>query len=233
LPPVGNDIVDLQDPENRGKSRDRRFAGRVFTPRERQRIEAAARPDALLWSLWAAKEAAYKAFSRGNPGIPSIPKQYHVSFDDEAIFAAPQSAAGLPFTVGGRVVAPPGELALRVWVTGEHVHALAADMPERVAQMLWRVVSIDAAAAPAEDPSALVRRVLLARVADLLGCPAEVLTVRKEDAGSGAPSVFLGESLVTTEISLSHDGRFVAFALDAAALMDEAGRCRPAPSEHP
>ena len=213
---VGNDIVDLGDPENRGKSRDRRFVARVFTGGEQERIAATARPDTLLWALWAAKEAAYKAFSRGVPEIASIPKLYQVFFEGEAAFADPADAA-LPCKLAGRVIAPPGELALRVHVTDRYVHVLAAATPETLAGIRWGVLQIDAAR-PAEDPPALARRGLLAEIAARTGCPAGALSIRKGGAGSGAPVVFCGDRMVTAALSLSHDGRFAAFALDAAAL---------------
>ena len=57
---VGNDIVDLRDPESRSESLHPRFDTRVFSARERARIAASAEPERLRWKLWAAKEAVYK-----------------------------------------------------------------------------------------------------------------------------------------------------------------------------
>jgi len=64
LPAVGNDIVDLNSAGSHGKFRDARFLKRVFTPAERQAIQAAENPDLVLWSFWAAKESAYKILSK-------------------------------------------------------------------------------------------------------------------------------------------------------------------------
>ncbi len=69
---VGNDVVDLKEPDNRGKSGDERFLARVFTAQERELIAQAAAPDTLLWSFWAAKEAAYKAVSGGDPRLDYV-----------------------------------------------------------------------------------------------------------------------------------------------------------------
>ncbi len=57
---VGNDIVDLQVESAQGKSNDLRFMRRVFTASERKAIELSKTPEPTLWRLWAAKEAAYK-----------------------------------------------------------------------------------------------------------------------------------------------------------------------------
>ena len=83
MPGVGNDVVDLKDPENIGKNRDDRFLCRVFTAGERELIASVPSPDTLLWSLWAAKEAAYKAVSSADPAVCSIPHRYRVVLEAE------------------------------------------------------------------------------------------------------------------------------------------------------
>jgi len=195
LPPVGNDIVDLGDMENRGKNRDKRFLDRVLTTEEQLLLSAAARPEALLWSLWAAKEAAYKAVSRDDPEVCSIPRRYSVFLND------------------GRVVTPRGEVALRVIVTGDYVHALAAGSEaclEGMVQRVDRMGNLENSG----DPSAFVRVQLLGEIARCLHCPVDDLEIGKAPVGSGAPRVFLRGRPLAAEISLSHDGRFTAFAFD-------------------
>jgi len=69
-------------------------------------------PDTLLWSLWAAKEAAYKAWSRNHPG-PFAPQRWSVDFD----------------TQGGRALVYAGGPGIPIrWTHGPGwVHALAGD----------------------------------------------------------------------------------------------------------
>ena len=62
-PVVGIDVVDLSDPRSGGKAADTRFVERIFASEERRWIEGAEQPDVALWSLWGAKEAAFKALS--------------------------------------------------------------------------------------------------------------------------------------------------------------------------
>ena len=68
---VGNDIVDLNEPEAIGKFQDKRFINRVFCSSEQHIISAAALPDRALWTLWAAKESAYKIYAKrtSNPAF--------------------------------------------------------------------------------------------------------------------------------------------------------------------
>ncbi len=57
---LGNDVVDLLDPESRPESFRPRFDERVFSPDERWAIANDPNPLARRWAHWAAKEAAYK-----------------------------------------------------------------------------------------------------------------------------------------------------------------------------
>jgi phosphopantetheinyl transferase (holo-ACP synthase) len=212
LPPVGNDIVDLKEPDNCGKSGDDRFLGRVFTPEERDRIVAAACPDQLLWAFWAAKEAAYKAVSRDDPSICSTPRRYGVALDDQDSGKAIDAAAGSEGRLAGRVITPRGAAELWIMVTDEYVHALAVAGDGDLAPLVHRVDLIDVEK-EAGGASAFVRRQLLLEIALRLRCPIDDLVIRKEPLDRGAPSVFLRGRPLTSEISLSHDGRFTAFAL--------------------
>lgn len=59
---MGIDIVDLSDEWAKSKVNDPRFLARVFTQPEQKLIHESKKPVLTLWQLWAAKEAAYKAF---------------------------------------------------------------------------------------------------------------------------------------------------------------------------
>jgi phosphopantetheinyl transferase (holo-ACP synthase) len=221
LPHVGNDIVDLAAPGNLGKSGDGRFCGRVFTAEERALIAGAVRPDALLWALWAAKEAAYKAVSRGDPAVCSIPRQYCVVLetgntinrDSAPIYHREIGALSL-FILAGKVITPRGELALRVALTADWVHALAAESAAAIERLCRCVKGLCGAG----DPSAFVRRGLLREIARFLGCAAGDLSVVKDPGGPGAPGVLFHGRPLAAEVSLSHDGRFAAFAFDPSTL---------------
>jgi len=211
LPGVGNDVVDLKDPENIGKSRDDRFLGRVFTAGERELIASAPSPDTLLWSLWAAKEAAYKAVSGADPAVCSIPRRYRVVLDAED---APRKIVRRT----GKVITPRGELFLEVAVSEEWVHAVAAGTEEALQRLCRRVERLEGGKG-AVCPSAFVRGALLREIARRLGCPVGDLSVVKNQDGLGAPRILFRGELLAAEVSLSHDGRFAAFAIDPATLI--------------
>jgi phosphopantetheine--protein transferase-like protein len=57
---IGNDIVDFSSLKD--KHLDTRFRKRVFTKNENKQIDTALNKARTLWSIWAAKEAAFKAY---------------------------------------------------------------------------------------------------------------------------------------------------------------------------
>lgn len=213
--PVGNDVVDLKQPENQGKSGDARFIGRVFTARERDRISGAANPDSLLWALWAAKEAAFKAVSRGDPAVCSTPRRYEILLEGGGGGAAgivvQTGSPGEPGRITGRALTPRGELVLRIDMTEDYVHALSAPTAADLGRIRERVDLMDTAA-ELGDASAFVRVKLLEEIARCLDCPTEELSVGKKLPGPGAPLVFHRGRPLAVAVSLSHDGRFAAFA---------------------
>ena len=207
MPPVGNDIVDLAAPGNCGKSREGPFLDRVFTGRERLLIARAARPDLLLWALWGAKEAAYKAVSRDDPSVCSIPRRYPVYLEEDWETRRDDHPAGF-------VITPLGEMALRLVATTDWVHALAAP----AAQLERLCPGVDCPAA-SDDPSAFVREKLLQAIGRRAGCGAGRLCVVKSPDGPGVPRLLFSGRPLAAEFSLSHDGRFTAFVFDPVTLL--------------
>ena len=55
---VGNDVVDLRDPESAAETLHPRFDKRVFSVREREAMAESRDAARLRWKFWAAKESA-------------------------------------------------------------------------------------------------------------------------------------------------------------------------------
>jgi hypothetical protein len=192
---VGDDVVDLGDPEALPGARHPRFDARVFAPPERAALAGSSRPDLLRWCLWAAKEAAYKLARKRDPGARFAPSRYVVSL-----------GPGLR----GRVAWPGGEARAVVRREGRAVHATACDAPGARARILRGVACPD----PPFDPSRGARELALRRVAERLGLAPERLRIERRGR---IPCLLLpdGDAL---DLSLSHHGRFVAFACDLGGL---------------
>ncbi len=211
MPPVGNDIVDLAEAENIGKSADRRFCRRVFHDEELAMIAASARPDGILWAIWAAKEAAYKAVSRADPSVCSIPKGYPVFIESRSGQTLSDFREGIAASLDGHVKTPRGDLFIQISIADNSVYAIAAQTVAELKRIVSRVERMDPAK---DDPSVFVRKILLEAAASRLGCNKDDLSVANEKRRPHAPFILLRGNRLQAEISLTHDGRFVAFAFD-------------------
>lgn len=217
---LGNDIVDWAAPAARGKVGDARFVRRVFTPRETAWIHAAPEPERTLWAIWAAKEAAFKALAKLRSGVRFSPRAFEIE---------PGGVA----RAWGEDGSLAGAFALR-WERAErYVHCVAVGgalermETERLRVSIARVTEEDESAgestererASARSPeSRAVRRLAkeLARAAGL----GDVEIVRDAPSTAcarlGPPRLYAVGARVPLErceLSLSHDGDFVAAAL--------------------
>lgn len=203
---IGNDIVDLTDPGNIGKSGDKRFLQRVFTPPERECIAAAGDPDTMMWALWSAKETAYKVVRKMNPAAASTPRLYPVllSPDDQKR------------TLSGMVCTPHGPVVIRVSVAAEYVHCIGSTSPRDILDyVLWSVEHLSPAAGSDCDPSMAVRMSARLRLATLLHALAADIEIRRfqDNNGWGPPRSYLNGNPAPFDLSLSHDGAFIAYAM--------------------
>ena len=201
--PVGNDVVDLKAVGNVGKSGDTRFMRRVFTPDEQQAIYRSAHPDKLLWAFWAAKETAYKAAAKTDPDITSAPGRYPVFLDLEYGTGA----------MRGNVSTPGGPVAVKIRFHEEYVHCVGLGGGSgNLDEIDWGIAGI----LPAEPESVRVRELAKAKIAELLGHnPADIdIISNRLPGGRCTPPVVCCKGIKQKiDISLSHDGRFVAYAL--------------------
>jgi phosphopantetheinyl transferase (holo-ACP synthase) len=215
---VGNDVVDLLDPRTRGKHEDRRFVDRVLSPTERALLVAAPDPRLELWSLWAAKEAAYKVVSKVS-GAP--PVFAHAAF---AVSWAGDASVPRTGTVhfGGFVV------PVSVSTPGAWVHATAVSGPEAVAPA-WAVAQVAQAATGAllaslsaaeanavhSSSSAAVRLGARRALARLLSVEERRLEIVCDPGVTGRrpPRVLQDGRPAHADVSLSHHGRWLAWAV--------------------
>jgi len=187
---LGDDLVDLGDPEVRPGASHPRFDARVFAASERAWLDASEAPGLARWSLWAAKEAAYKRARRLDPAARFHPRRFVVALE--------------PDGRRGRVDGPGGEARVRLEREGDALHAVAFGSPAEEPRIARGVAGL----AAGEDPSLAARALALRRCAERLGARADELRVDREER---IPALRLpdGRSLA---LSLSHHGRFVAFA---------------------
>lgn len=220
LPVVGNDVVDLDQPRCTGKAEDTRFVERVFTAFERRCIMEAPDPDRALWRRWAAKESAYKVVTKllGSPPVFA-----HAAF---AVDIDPDGSSG---TVVYRELTVP----ITLHEGSGHLHTIAVHSGGRSKD--YRVVAgmeeADADGSPPLDalrgrftpaerafihgaPSALARLAARRDLAAALAVSQDDILILAEDGPPGRvpPVVRVDGDLGRVDLSLSHDGRYVAWA---------------------
>jgi phosphopantetheine--protein transferase-like protein len=213
---IGNDIVDLTDPHNMGKSRNLRFVNRVFTPSEQRRIFHSANPDTMIWALWAGKEAAYKIISKCYPSASSAPRLYEVCLDCTDICTKADEFPSEETAISGSVDTSYGKIHIRIFITHNYVHCVGATGPlETTDAVVWHVdrISHVSEASPAYE-SVFVRNALKKHLSAYVDERPENIEIRREKGSHGLkpPFVYVHGRRDEIDISLSHDGQFTAYA---------------------
>lgn len=232
---LGNDVVDLLHPGGGGRSRGTRFLDRVCSPAEKEIISSSSDPDLALWVHWAAKEAIFKSASKalGAPPVFHHPL-FHVAFPQETLDPITSSHPGprgtffegigqyrnLTFGVGvlkkiGVVHAiswcggwddPPPTPSFACLEAPEETRGSAQGLEGHFSSAEWECVTHRA--------SALARINARRALARALGVSESRLEIRCRPGlpGRRIPSVWLDNEETEADLSLSHHGRFLAWA---------------------
>jgi phosphopantetheinyl transferase (holo-ACP synthase) len=190
---VGNDVVDLLDPDIAGHCQRPRFVERVCAPDEVARLAAAAAPHRLLWTLFAAKEAAFKVLAKRRPGLAFAPRRFVV---DKRLSTVEHA---------GDV------LSLKVEHDEAWVHAIARD---GAGEAVWSVERLPEGTHESQG----VRGLAVRLAAERLGVDAQRLEVERPADGRyvndlAPPRLLLDGVSAPADLSLSHDGAWIAAAL--------------------
>jgi len=208
--------VDLNDPHNMGKSRNLRFVNRVFTPNEQDLIFDSAKPDTMVWALWAGKETAYKIINKCYPSASSVPRLYTVHLDqrDENSNSVDFPEAGS--TISGSVDTPHGIVYIKIFITSDYVHCVGTTSSlEEIGSLVWHVDRISPDSELISDyESTFVRKALKRRLLAYCNRDTKDIDIRREKGphGLGPPFVCINGTQAEIDISLSHDGVFTAYA---------------------
>jgi phosphopantetheinyl transferase (holo-ACP synthase) len=226
---VGNDIVDLRDPESDPRTLSPRFDERVLTRAEHERLAALPAGDGSArsprgrerWSLWAAKEAAYKLARKQDERVIFSPVRFEVMLAPRTEVAiSARHACAAHWRRSGRVRHGGSEFEVRL-VEGDHfVHAVAT-MPGDRDGVTSGLAELEEAEAIARGSQAdrvdhhvlqgeAVRRLACRALAERLDVSEESLELRKHGR---VPILFArGHRVDGVDVSLSHHGELVAFA---------------------
>ena len=108
---IGNDIVDLTNPDIDQKHLQKRFINRVLSRDELELLRNSPDQKKMLWILWSGKESAYKVLKKLIPSMVFSHSNISVSFDSRSL--------------QGSVCFQNYHLSLRWIITNKWVHCLA------------------------------------------------------------------------------------------------------------
>jgi hypothetical protein len=188
---IGNDVVDLSDPESSRGARHSRFDQRVFTPKEFESLSTDPTDEQRRWILWSAKEAAYKAARRERAEIVFSPMRYVVNLDR---------------SLRGSVGVGTRHWPVRVRIDGDCVHAVVSELESFAGTLSG---SRRLSATELRDPSQAVRRFAIASIAATLGVATSDLRIEKP---LRIPQLIVAGEAAPVALSLSHHGAYVGFA---------------------
>jgi phosphopantetheinyl transferase (holo-ACP synthase) len=226
---LGNDIVDLRSRDAAGKFWDDRFLERVCSPEERACVAGSSNPDLVLWALWAGKESAFKVLRKLGLVDAFSPRAIAFPLDVRSRLAVSREFGAL---AGSLHIAGVDLVVGWEW-NRDFVHCLSGwfrDGPlsadrlknhcrhevRAASEIVGGVLSTregESVHSSASRQARLLAKHLLAREWEFEN--AEIVRERKE-SGFHPPVVYVRNRLAAgLDLSLSHDGRFVATAIRA------------------
>lgn len=211
LPPflVGNDIVDLDTSRVSHRQGYERFMKRAFSDAEARHIAAASDPHRHLWSLWAAKETAYKIMVKASPDIPAWPSRY------ETFLAEPVSGPGF---LEGVVRSPRGTVAVRVHSGDGHVHCIGTSgRKESLEEIACGTGRVPGGGGDIESASTAARSLIVGELSRELGISPRRMSIVRPRGRRGLlhPLLLIDGKQSAVDISISHDGLFAGYARTA------------------
>lgn len=192
---IGNDVIDLIDPESQPQRQHRRFDKLAFSSEERRVLRRMGNSHTQRWAMWAAKESAYKLFKQTDSSVRFTPRRFEVSWEAH----------------DRCTVANNGNIAwvqLRFGV--DYVHALALAEAPNDDCLLPPVAIIRLDSPPQRPPSVEIRKLVKQMAALWLDrSPADLQVVTEEKI----PRLVNANGDHCAHLSLSHHGRYMAFTL--------------------
>jgi phosphopantetheine--protein transferase-like protein len=201
LPHIGNDVVDLKEQANADKSGDSRYLKKILTDAEIEFVKNAGNNDAALWSLWACKEAAYKVIKKSFPDAAFIPRRWQVTF------IKTQSE----YLEGEVIIPKKGSVSVRLFSNPDYVYCVGVDS---LAVLNKFIFAVERLPERETNPSFFLRHCIVQHLAKHISLNFQQIKIKRirQNDELQPPRVYIDGRITDIDISLSHDGRFVAYA---------------------
>ncbi len=189
---IGNDIVDLAFARRETNWQRPGFVEKVFDHRELQYLQSSVAPEALVWRLWSMKESAYKAHVRKTSRRFFNPKTIHCSLLDAR---------------HGRVLIGDRYYKTITNSNSNYLYTIASSSTVSSLESSCFMLSEANYATQYQE----TRKKVYQRMAELLDLPQVAIAIKKE--GNGVPAIYAENQLLRTKLTITHHGKYGAFAL--------------------
>ncbi|MFZ3056385.1 MAG: 4'-phosphopantetheinyl transferase superfamily protein [Smithella sp.] len=195
-------MVDLREPANTGKSQDSRFLKKILTDVEMEFVKNAGNSDEALWSFWACKETAYKVIKKTFPDVAFLPRRWPVTFDK----SKSKKSDGLV------KVPDKGDIYIHLFSNPDYIHCVGVDELSALDKIICDVENLPAGKT---DPSLFSRLCLAQSLAKSFSLNLHQIKIKRTRTKGELqpPRVYIDGRKTDIDISLSHDGCFVAYAV--------------------
>lgn len=188
------------------KSRDFRYLKKILTSAEIEFVCNSENPDKALWSFWACKETGYKTIRKSYAGLSFLPRQWSVRLNRH----------NKMLTEGEVVIAGADPVFVRIFdLPAGCMHCVGADNLTDLDGIIWGIETLpEFSSGEDNEPSSFGRRCLTRKLAGLYKLNFRELEVRRAGGGGELqpPQLYYENKKTPFDISLSHDGKFVAYA---------------------
>ncbi|MBN1655785.1 MAG: 4-phosphopantetheinyl transferase family protein [Deltaproteobacteria bacterium] len=219
---IGNDVVDLSDPETREGALHRRFDIRVFSSKERALIRSSADAHRARWAFWAAKESAYKLAKKLDSSVIFSPVQFKLTLRRNGSWVVDHQDKPIPvlFAHSRRCVhaiavslssgSYCGPAIYRSKEIGNGAMRRLVKTPSGEVFMFGRARADSKTKTNPESLSRYARRQAADAIGLLLGIsPGEIAIFNR----AGIPRARFRDEGLPVDLSLSHHGGYVAYAV--------------------
>ncbi|WP_323787530.1 4'-phosphopantetheinyl transferase superfamily protein [Psychroserpens sp.] len=185
---IGNDIVDLSQAAIESNWKRPRFLNKVFTKKEQLLIRTSEDQDDMVWLLWSMKEAAYKAYVREFKQSFFNPKriQCQLSLNNQDVVCIDNQTYNLQSII-----------------TSDYIHSIASKTKFEPQSHFFKV--------PDRNQSEALKTKMIHLISGKIGQNINSIEIKKTELG--VPNLFINNQQIFEALSISHHGKYGAFAI--------------------
>jgi phosphopantetheinyl transferase (holo-ACP synthase) len=178
------------------------YLKKILTDAEIEFVKKAKRADPALWSFWACKETAYKVIKKSFPDTAFTPRLWQVIFTKSRV----------KYWEGEVVIPRRNSVFVRLYSNPDYVHCVGADNLSLLDQS---VSGVDTLPEKETNSSFFVRKCLMQQLAARFSMNYHQIQIKRSMRNNELqpPQIYINGKTMDIDISLSHEGRFVAYAV--------------------